>query len=80
MALILFDTNIFVDMLNGAHQATVEVATYDVPGTGRESKFTSLTITTRRLARSRTCARHSMNLHPAVHLPVLDSPSRSRPA
>ena len=26
MALILFDTNIFIDMLNGVHEATVELA------------------------------------------------------
>jgi predicted nucleic acid-binding protein len=31
MALILFDTNIFIDMLNGVHQATVELSTYDHP-------------------------------------------------
>ncbi|WP_373988894.1 PIN domain-containing protein [Duganella sp. BuS-21] len=29
MALILFDTNIFIDMLNGVHQASVELASYD---------------------------------------------------
>ncbi|WP_035374988.1 PIN domain-containing protein, partial [Pseudoduganella violaceinigra] len=31
MALILFDTNIFVDMLNGVHEATVELGNYDNP-------------------------------------------------
>jgi len=31
MALILFDTNIFIDMLNGAEQATIELAQYDNP-------------------------------------------------
>jgi predicted nucleic acid-binding protein len=31
MALILFDTNIFIDMLNGVHQATVELESYDDP-------------------------------------------------
>jgi predicted nucleic acid-binding protein len=31
MALILFDTNIFIDMLNGVHQATVELGNYDEP-------------------------------------------------
>lgn len=32
MALILFDTNIFIDMLNGVHQASIELASYDIPG------------------------------------------------
>ncbi|SFM93079.1 PIN domain-containing protein [Rugamonas rubra] len=31
MALILFDTNIFIDMLNGVHQATIELGSYDSP-------------------------------------------------
>jgi predicted nucleic acid-binding protein len=31
MALILFDTNIFIDMLNGIHAATVELGNYDDP-------------------------------------------------
>ncbi len=31
MALILFDTNIFIDMLNGLHEATVELGNYDDP-------------------------------------------------
>ncbi|MES2165032.1 MAG: hypothetical protein V4476_28080 [Pseudomonadota bacterium] len=31
MALILFDTNIFIDMLNGVHQASVELSSYDTP-------------------------------------------------
>lgn len=31
MALILFDTNIFIDMLNGVHEATVELGRYDEP-------------------------------------------------
>jgi hypothetical protein len=31
MALILFDTNIFIDMLNGVHEATLELAQYDDP-------------------------------------------------
>lgn len=31
MALILFDTNIFIDMLNGVHQASVELSSYDQP-------------------------------------------------
>lgn len=31
MALILFDTNIFIDMLNGVHEATVELGSYDEP-------------------------------------------------
>ncbi|MBB5606231.1 MULTISPECIES: hypothetical protein [unclassified Janthinobacterium] len=31
MALILFDTNIFIDMLVGCHQAAVELAAYDEP-------------------------------------------------
>ena len=31
MALILFDTNIFIDMLNGIHAATVELNAYDHP-------------------------------------------------
>lgn len=31
MALILFDTNIFIDMLNGVHEATVELGNYDDP-------------------------------------------------
>lgn len=31
MALILFDTNIFIDMLNGVHAATVELGPYDEP-------------------------------------------------
>lgn len=31
MALILIDTNIFIDMLNGVEQATVELAHYDQP-------------------------------------------------
>jgi predicted nucleic acid-binding protein len=31
MALILFDTNIFIDLLNGVHQATVELGSYDRP-------------------------------------------------
>ncbi|NHZ36824.1 PIN domain-containing protein [Massilia rubra] len=31
MALILFDTNIFIDMLNGVHQASIELASYDMP-------------------------------------------------
>lgn len=31
MALILFDTNIFIDMLNGIHEATVELGSYDNP-------------------------------------------------
>lgn len=31
MALVLFDTNIFIDMLNGVHQATLELASYDRP-------------------------------------------------
>jgi predicted nucleic acid-binding protein len=31
MALILFDTNIFIDMLNGVHEATVELGNYDAP-------------------------------------------------
>jgi len=31
MALILFDTNIFIDMLGGCHQATVELSSYDLP-------------------------------------------------
>lgn len=31
MALILFDTNIFIDMLGGCKQATVELASYDFP-------------------------------------------------
>ncbi|MFP5390172.1 MAG: PIN domain-containing protein [Gammaproteobacteria bacterium] len=31
MALILFDTNIFIDMLNGVQQATVELSAYDSP-------------------------------------------------
>lgn len=32
MALILFDTNIFIDMLNGVHQATIELGSYDSVG------------------------------------------------
>lgn len=31
MALILVDTNIFIDMLNGVHEATVELGNYDHP-------------------------------------------------
>ena len=31
MALILIDTNIFIDMLNGVHQASIELASYDMP-------------------------------------------------
>lgn len=31
MALILFDTNIFIDMLKGVHEATVELGNYDHP-------------------------------------------------
>lgn len=31
MALILFDTNIFIDMLDGVHEATVELGNYDNP-------------------------------------------------
>lgn len=31
MAIVLFDTCIFIDMLNGVHQATVELSTYDHP-------------------------------------------------
>ncbi|MFK3740938.1 type II toxin-antitoxin system VapC family toxin [Massilia sp. TN1-12] len=31
MALILFDTNIFIDMLNGVKQATAELTHYDKP-------------------------------------------------
>ncbi|MES2017268.1 MAG: PIN domain-containing protein [Pseudomonadota bacterium] len=31
MALTLFDTNIFIDMLNGVHQASIELASYDSP-------------------------------------------------
>lgn len=31
MALILFDTNIFIDMLNGVHQATIELGSYREP-------------------------------------------------
>lgn len=31
MALILFDTNIFIDMLNGVHEATAELGHYDDP-------------------------------------------------
>lgn len=31
MALILFDTNIFIDMLGGCHQAAIELNAYDKP-------------------------------------------------
>jgi predicted nucleic acid-binding protein len=31
MALIVFDTNIFIDMLHGLHEATVELGNYDDP-------------------------------------------------
>ena len=31
MALILFDTNIFIDMLGGCKQATAELSSYDFP-------------------------------------------------
>lgn len=31
MALILFDTNIFIDMLHGCNQATIELSSYDFP-------------------------------------------------
>jgi len=31
MAVILFDTNIFIDMLGGCEQATTELSTYDFP-------------------------------------------------
>ncbi len=31
MALILFDTNIFIDMLGGCQQATIELSSYDFP-------------------------------------------------
>ncbi|MBA5689143.1 PIN domain-containing protein [Rugamonas apoptosis] len=31
MALILFDTNIFIDLLNGVHQASIELSSYDHP-------------------------------------------------
>lgn len=31
MAVILFDTNIFIDLFNGAHQAAVELGHYDYP-------------------------------------------------
>lgn len=31
MALILFDTNIFIDMLGGCEQATTELSSYDFP-------------------------------------------------
>lgn len=31
MALILFDTNIFIDMLGGCEQATIELSSYDFP-------------------------------------------------
>lgn len=31
MDLILFDTNIFIDMLNGVHQASIALASYDMP-------------------------------------------------
>jgi predicted nucleic acid-binding protein len=31
MALILFDTNIFIDMLNGVHEAATELGRYDFP-------------------------------------------------
>ena len=31
MALILFDTNIFIDMLNGVHEAAIELGRYDFP-------------------------------------------------
>jgi hypothetical protein len=31
MGLILFDTNIFIDMLGGVHEASVEHKYYDVP-------------------------------------------------
>jgi predicted nucleic acid-binding protein len=31
MGLTLFDTNIFIDMLNGVHQASIELASYDMP-------------------------------------------------
>jgi hypothetical protein len=31
MALVLFDTNIFIDMLGGCKQATIELSQYDFP-------------------------------------------------
>ena len=31
MGLIVFDTNIFIDMLHGVHEATVELGNYDDP-------------------------------------------------
>ena len=31
MGVILFDTNIFIDMLKGVHQAAVELGSYDAP-------------------------------------------------
>lgn len=31
MALIIFDTNIFIDMLHGVHEASVELGSYDSP-------------------------------------------------
>lgn len=31
MALILFDTNIFIDMLGGCEQAAIELSNYDFP-------------------------------------------------
>lgn len=31
MVLIVFDTNIFIDMLHGLHEATVELGNYDDP-------------------------------------------------
>jgi hypothetical protein len=44
MALILFDTNVFIDMLNGVHQATIELGSYDSPAISHASNQISVTI------------------------------------
>ncbi|MES2299142.1 MAG: hypothetical protein V4582_19000 [Pseudomonadota bacterium] len=36
MALVLFDTNIFIDMLNGVHQAAIELRKVESRGQTRQ--------------------------------------------
>ena len=38
MALIVFDTNIFIDMLHGVHEATVELLSHGAPLVTRNGK------------------------------------------
>ena len=67
MALILFDTNIFIDMLGGCHEAAVELNSYDEPAI---SVITLMELCAGEMSRPDDKAKLDLFLEPFVVLPI----------